>query len=264
MFKPVTTPLQSSDVQNKPNIVLIRKSHTELIKERALEARLKVQSLKKDTTKLKPSKGDESHKEGTDKGPIESEDKPKTASSEFALAMMEFMKSEAALKQNDLDKVDTSKDDDSAKTEKFVDLGPDQTTKQDEHDEEKTEMATKESIKEADSDVEKVDQDKVTTEAVEVDAKSVTETELQSDADSCLATSIGTMSPVKMLDQDYSTKPETDSASSTKGDDNIKDTSDTGKDSFEQTEESEIDTEVEGNHSNCCHGVVAPALVTCP
>lgn len=266
VFKPVKKKSPATLQQPKMNIE--RERLTDVIQERAVQASLLCKSKQSKGNKVKQSAETEVTIQGTD-SEIKDTAKgySKTVSSEFALAMQEFLRSESESDGYISDRTDTK----SEAGSKLISV-TDEPLKE----ENESENTTEESIKIIE-DTDKVQPD-IKSEAVEVVEKSGTEIEALSDVDSCLATSVGTLSPTKMLDQDTEAKKDTDvteKETDAAGNETIV-TFITGKDqegvrlqdddllNFEKLEavtsfpSQDIEEVESGNHSNCCYGVVVP------
>ncbi|XP_053378335.1 uncharacterized protein LOC123529192 isoform X3 [Mercenaria mercenaria] len=237
MFKPITTPSPSANIPSKPAMNLIKKSQTDLIRERAMQARLPSKSEKKDPTAVNPVAKEHDSKQVMDSDTDGSAVKTKKVSSEFELAMMEFLKSESD-DNDDLNKIEMKLE---HKLELPVSAEPVR---------EDLESVVEEGNKEEVNEEGEIDQFEFKQEVILKDdeARSGNETEALSDVDSCLATSVGTLSPVKMLDQGNDTKIEADILETSKEEDQVKEYDDNVMDSEHLIKESSgplDDTEIE-------------------
>lgn len=224
----------------QPIMTQIWKSPTDLIRERAMQARLP-SKLETDKLKAKPT---DQLTAPVQEAQIQSEmpqneDTVKKMSSEFALVMQDFILSES--------------DDDATNTME-IDSKLTQA--------EESEAAFGDGDKE--SDIDREEQPALKMGAIDVEWK--TRAEAQSDVDSCLTSSVGTLSPTKLSEHETATKS---------------DASNTEKDvhTFKSKTQLELSYEKliadtlgprkrsrtakfkKGNHSNCYHGMVVSALV---
>lgn len=267
-FKPVKK--KSPSTVQQPRMNTEKERLTDLIQERAMQASLICKSKQSKENKVNQSAETKVPNQETGS---ENKDTPKghskTVSSEFALAMQEFLRSESESDGYVSDRTDTKSEAGSKVTS---------VTAEPLKEENESENTTEESIRITEN-TDNVPSD-VKSEVAEVVGKSGTEIEALSDVDSCLATSVGTLSPTKMLDQDIEPKKdadiaekETDAAENetvvtflNKKDQEKVSLQDDDLLNFEKPEAASsgpsqdiaIEEVESGNHSNCCHGVVVP------